>query len=72
MALAVLILLTLNANNLLFLHRVRAVYGNSRIVSAFFGSCYVVNCVVGSLVVPTLSAKVSSILFSDFLVSKTE
>lgn len=65
MALAILVVLTLNINNLLFLHRVRAVYGNSRIVSAFFRFCYVIDCVMLSFVIPTLRGEVSTLLPSE-------
>lgn len=41
-AISVLTILALNTNNILFLFRIRAVYGNSRWVNAFFGFWYLV------------------------------
>ncbi|KZP29519.1 hypothetical protein FIBSPDRAFT_946783 [Athelia psychrophila] len=55
-ALAALVVLTRNTNNLLFFSRVRAVYGNSLCVTFFFGFCYMVAFVTSMLVPSTLSA----------------
>ncbi|KZP29525.1 hypothetical protein FIBSPDRAFT_1038860 [Athelia psychrophila] len=55
-SLTAFIVLALNTNNLLFFYRVRAVYGNSRGVTFFFGSCYMVVCVTSCFVPSTLDA----------------
>ncbi|KZP07639.1 hypothetical protein FIBSPDRAFT_875303 [Athelia psychrophila] len=51
-----LTVLSLNANNLLFFVRVRAVYGNSRRVSAFFGFLYMIVLSVSMYIPFSLSA----------------
>lgn len=60
--------LAFNTTNLLFFFRVRAVYGNSRSVTAFFGVCYVIVFGVSLCEPFALHAEVRA---SDFMFVRT-